>query len=133
MHFYCIDNQFKFTEKMTFNTNIPKHLKKAFYLELDNYFSSLKIQNHSDAWYHLERCHIIGQSYPYEHTYTHWLMLKFGFRQKDLNEVLGQVLRLVFGGWKSFIDRVPIGNTGGSNVPPLKSMPITNDLNNFFK
>jgi len=55
-------------------------------------------------------------------------MLKFGLRQKNLKEVLGQILRLVVGGWKSFIDHVPTGNTGGSDVPPLKRMKLPQDL-----
>ena len=55
-------------------------------------------------------------------------MLKFGLRQKNLKKVLGQILRLVVGGWKSFIDHVPTGNTGGSYVPPLKRMKLPIDL-----
>ena len=55
-------------------------------------------------------------------------MLKFGFSQKDLNEILGQIIRLLVGGWKSFINYVPKGNTRGSNVPPLKKMELPNDL-----
>jgi len=63
-----------------------------------------------------------------EHSYTHWLMLKFGFSQRNIKEVFGQVIRLLVGGWKSFIDHVPLGNTGGSNVPPLKKMEMPRDL-----
>ena len=59
-------------------------------------------------------------------------MLKFGFMQKNTKEVFGQIIRLVVGGWKSFINHVPLGNTGGSNVPPLKRMPIPNDIINLF-
>jgi hypothetical protein len=55
-------------------------------------------------------------------------MLKFGLRQRNTKEVLGQVLRLLVGGWKSFIDHVPIGNTGGSDVPPLKRMEMPEDI-----
>jgi hypothetical protein len=32
------------------------------------------------------------------------------------------------GGVKSFIGEIPVGNTGGANVPPLKSMKIPADL-----
>ena len=113
---------------MKFNTVIPKDLKNFYLNELSLYRSSLLNGHLSQAWYHLERSHIIGQSYPLEHSYTHWLMLKFGFRQRNINEVLGQVLRLLVGGWKSFIDHVPLGNTGGSNVPPLKNMELPIDI-----
>ncbi|MTE25748.1 DUF3703 domain-containing protein [Winogradskyella ouciana] len=113
---------------MKFNTKIPKHLKKAYNEELEQYSFCLENKRFCDAWYHLERSHIIGQSYPIEHTYSHWLMLKFGFRHKDTKEVIGQIIRLLVGGWKSFINYVPLGNTGGANVLPLKRMPIPNDI-----
>lgn len=118
---------------MQFNTKIPIHLKQAFQNELAQYKHFLQHKQYGNAWHHLERSHIIGQSYPLEHTYSHWLMLKFGFRQKNIKEVLGQVLRLLVGGWKSFINRVPLGNTGGADVPPLKSMPIPEDIGVLFK
>lgn len=117
---------------MKFNTKIPKPLKQAYNEELKRYSFCLENKQYSNAWYHLERSHIIGQSYPIEHTYSHWLMLKFGFMQKDAKEVLGQIISLLVGGWKSFIDHVPFGNTGGANVPPLKSLPIPNDIKNLF-
>ena len=62
------------------------------------------------------------------HTFVHFKMLGFGFQTKNIAEVLGQILRLVFGGIKSFVGEIPVGNTGGANVPPLKSMQIPNDL-----
>ncbi len=113
---------------MKIKTVIPDGLKKHYIKELELYRISLLKSDLSKAWHHLERSHILGQSYPYEHTYSHWLMLKFGLRQKNLKEVLGQILRLVVGGWKSFIDHVPTGNTGGSDVPPLKRMKLPIDL-----
>ena len=114
---------------MKFNTIIPKGLKEHYQRELSLYRLSLNQKEYTVAWKHLERSHVLGQAYPYEHTYSHWLMLKFGFRQKNTKEVLGQLLRLAVGGWKSFIDHIPTGNTGGSNVPPLKKMDLPHDLN----
>jgi hypothetical protein len=55
-------------------------------------------------------------------------MLVFAFKVKNRKEILGQIPRLLVGGIKSFIGEIPVGNTGGSNVPPLKSMQIPNDL-----
>ena len=117
---------------MRLNIKIPKHLKQAYSKELELYRNNLEMEEFAIAWYHLERSHIIGQSYPMEHTYSHWLMLKFGFRQKNVKEVLGQVVRLLVDGWKSFIDHVPTGNTGGADVPPLKKMELPQDLNNIL-
>ena len=118
---------------MKLNIVIPLVLKAAFIEEIGHYKRNLKANNLSQAWFHLERSHVIGQSYPIEHSYSHWLMLLFGFKQRDGKEVLGQLLRLAVGGWKSFIDHVPKGNTGGSNVPPLLSLPIPDDIQALFQ
>lgn len=117
---------------MRLNFKIKKHLKCAYNKEVCLYKEFLAKEDYISAWHHLERSHIIGQSYPIEHTYSHWLMLKFGLMQKNTNEVIGQLVRLVVGGWKSFINYVPLGNTGGANVPPLKTMPIPADINALF-
>jgi hypothetical protein len=79
-------------------------------------------------WHHLERAHILGQRWPLEHNAVHWRMLKFGIRIKNGREVIGQIPRLVFGGVKSFVGTVPIGNTGGADVPPLKPIDLPKDL-----
>lgn len=118
---------------MKFNTKIPKRLKYYFLRELVQYKAALKTGDLSVAWYHLERAHIIGQSYPFEHSYAHWLMLKFGIAIKDTKEILGQLPRLLIGGVKSFVGKIPLGNTGGANVPPLKSMPLPEDIEALFR
>ena len=75
----------------------------------------------------------LGQAYPVSHTYAHWLMLKFGFKIKDRKEILGQLPRFLIGGVKSFIGKIPVGNTGGANVPPLKPMPVPEDIQEIFR
>ena len=55
-------------------------------------------------------------------------MLCFGFKIKDTKEIIGQIPRLLVGGVKSFVGKVPVGNTGGANVPPLRLMEIPPDL-----
>lgn len=118
---------------MKFNTTIPKRLKYYYLRELVEYRVALRQGNLVHAWYHLERAHIIGQSYPWEHSYAHWLMLKFGLAIKDAREVLGQLPRLFIGGIKSFVGKIPVGNTGGANVPPLRSMVIPEDIQALFR
>lgn len=80
------------------------------------------------AWKHLERAHILGQAWPIEHSRTHWKMLCFAFRRKNIKEIIGQLPRLLIGGVKSFLGEIPLGNTGGSNVSPIKPMKIPDDL-----
>ena len=117
---------------MKFNTKMPKQLKLAFEKELKEYYYLIEKKQFHNAWHHLERSHILGQSYPIEHTYSHWLMLKFGFKIKNIKEIFGQIPRLFFGGIKSFVGQIPIGNTGGANVPPLKPFPIEDELQDIF-
>ena len=107
---------------------MPPVLKDEYKKEIFRYQENLKNKDLMNAWKHLERSHVLGQAYPVEHTYAHWLMLKFGFKIKDTREILGQLPRLLFGGIKSFVGVIPVGNTGGSNVPALKPMPIPSDL-----
>ena len=52
---------------MNFHTSIPEILKPYYKTELDEYSKG----NLKSAWNHLERAHIIGQKYPYAHTFVH--------------------------------------------------------------
>lgn len=52
--------------------------------------------------------------------------------KKNTKEIIDQIVRLVVGGWKSFIDQVPLGNTSGVNVSPLKHMTVPEDINALF-
>lgn len=117
---------------MIFYTSIPKSLKPFYNAELENYESKCAVGDFENAWHHLERAHIIGQKYPYAHTFVHWKMLQFGLKIKNRKEILGQIPRLLFGGVKSFVGHVPIGNPGGANVPPLKPFPIEKELEDIF-
>jgi len=111
---------------------MPKLLKPYFHAELENYKQAYSIGNLADAWNYLERAHILGQKYPSAHTYVHWKMLLFGFKIKSGKEILGQLPRLFIGGIKSFVGKIPVGNPGGANVPPLKPFPIEKELQEIF-
>lgn len=118
---------------MKLYTSIPKSLKPYYRRELESYQSELSNGNLAPAWNHLERAHIIGQRYPYAHSYVHWKMLQFGIKIKNGKEIIGQIPRLIFGGVKSFVGTVPVGNPGGANVPPLKPFPIEQELKDIFE
>lgn len=113
---------------MKFNTIMPPRLQPHFEQELKAYRAALKKNQFRIAWKHLERAHIIGQAYPWEHSYVHWKMLLFGIRIKSAKEVIGQIPRLLVGGVKSFVGKIPVGNTGGANVPPLRPMEVPQDI-----
>ena len=118
---------------MKFYTKLPEGLKPFFEMELENYRIQYSSGDLPAAWHHLERAHIIGQRYPFAHSFVHWKMLQFGVRIKSFREIAGQIPRLIFGGVKSFVGKVPVGNPGGASVPPLKSFPIDKDIQEIFE
>lgn len=99
---------------------------------MDKYRTEYSNKNLKSAWNHLERAHIIGQKYPSTHTFVHWKMLQFGIKIKSGKEIIGQIPRLIFGGVKSFVRRIPVGNLEGANIPPLKPFPIEKELQDIF-
>ena len=117
---------------MRFNTKMPASLKPFYNKELESYSEHFVNSNLQNAWHHLERAHIIGQQYPYQHIYVHFKMLKFGIKIKSAKEIIGQIPRLLVGGIKSFVGKIPVGNPGGANVPPLKSFPIEQEIQEIF-
>jgi len=117
---------------MKFYTSIPKGLKPFYNSEMEKYTDEYMNGNLDSAWKHLERAHILGQKYPYAYTYVHWKMLQFGIKIKSGKEIIGQIPRLIFGGVKSFVGKIPVGNPGGAKVPPFKPFPIEKELQETF-
>ena len=112
---------------------MPAGLKAHYHQELELSNMEISQADFQRAWRHLERAHILSQPWSVQHTHVHWLMLKFGIRIKNRKEILGQLPRLLFGGVKSFVGKIPVGNTGGANVPPLQRMEIPEDLKTMMK
>ena len=110
------------------NWNMPSTLRPYYGAELLASRRLEQARDHRASWRHLERAHILGQQWPQQHTSVHWKMLLFGVRLKNWHEILGQLPRLLTGGVKSFVGHIPVGNTGGSDVPPLRPMEIPEDL-----
>ena len=107
---------------------MPKALRPFYKEELIQAKKEFDKKHYQQSWRHLERAHILGQPYPFEHTEVHWKMLGFGIKLKNSKEIIGQIPRLLFGGLKSFVGKIPVGNTGGANVPPLRPMEIPMDI-----
>lgn len=113
---------------MKINTAMPEGLKPFYRSELKQSVTAFSKGELQRSWHHLERAHILAQPYPVQHTAVHWKMLKFGVRIKNFKEIIGQLPRLLFGGVKSFAGKIPVGNTGGANVPALIPMKVPEDL-----
>ncbi|MCL1045531.1 DUF3703 domain-containing protein [Shewanella electrodiphila] len=106
---------------------MQKKLKEAYHLEMDEAIRFYELSQLDCAFHHLERAHILAQRYIIPHTRCHWWMLKVGVKKRSLREVFGQLTRIIASVLFSRI-WVPVGNTGGANVNPLKIMPIPEDL-----
>ena len=113
---------------MKLYTKMPLALKPFYQKELTDAENDFEQNHFQQSWQHLERAHILGQPYPFAHSFIHWKMLLFGIKTKNSKEIIGQIPRLIFGGVKSFVGKIPVGNTGGANVPPLHPMEIPEDL-----
>jgi len=113
---------------MKVNTKMPAALKPYYRKELLDAKDAFDKKYYPQSWRHLERAHILGQPYPLAHTAVHWKMLVFGIKIKNGKEIIGQIPRLLVGGVKSFVGKIPTGNTGGTDVPALRPMEIPEDL-----
>lgn len=85
------------------------------------------------AWYHLERAHIVSQTHLWPHMQSHWKMLQLAVRLRDGREVVGQLLRLALAPLGNLTGRLPIGNTGRSNVSAIRKMQIPADLERIVR
>ncbi len=113
---------------MKIHTSMPVALKPFYRQELLLAKTEFDKKHYQQSWRHLERAHILGQPYPAAHTAVHWKMLKFGIKIKNSKEIIAQIPRLLIGGVKSFVGKIPVGNTGGANAPALRPMEIPEDL-----
>lgn len=80
------------------------------------------------AWLHLERAHIVSQPHLGLHLASHVSMLGFAVEQRDWRETAGQIVRLALAPLGSLTGRIPVGNTGRSNVSAFQPMPVPDDL-----
>jgi metal-dependent hydrolase (beta-lactamase superfamily II) len=80
----------------------------------------------------LERAHVLGQRHLWPHILTHAWMLRVGWHRRDRREIVGQLLRLMATLPGALVGWVPVGNTGGANVPALRPMPIPPEFAHHF-
>ena len=107
-------------------------LRQAYDREMQTADESYRRGNLDKAFFHLERAHILGQSFTFVHAKAHWWMFKVGWKRRDLTEIIGQVVRML-GALAFSRIWVPMGNTGGAHVPPFTPMSIPEDLQDLLK
>lgn len=104
----------------TFSQNISPFVRA----ELDLAKKATKEGRANVAFVHLENAHVLGQESTYWHVKVHVLMFLWGIRERQIKEVIGQILRIVGAATKTAFGLVPQGNTGGVNISPFKSLAI---------
>ena len=76
----------------------------------------------------LERAHVLSQREIGPHLRVHLLMLRAAWVLRDGRELRGQLLRLALTPIGHLSGRLPLGNTGASNVSPFEPMALPPDL-----
>ena len=102
--------------------------KNAFEAEIAQARSLLARGQLSACFQHLERAHVIGQAHVLPHVRTHALMLRVEWHRRRPGAVLGQAVRIVLGALGSAVGRIPVGNTGGSDISMFKRLPVAPEL-----
>ncbi|MBY6013715.1 DUF3703 domain-containing protein [Qipengyuania gaetbuli] len=85
-------------------------------------------QNFEEAWHHLERAHVVAQDRLGPHCVSHWRMLELAWRTRDWRELLGQIFRLSLAPIGNLTGRLPIGNSGRSNVSAFARLEIEPEI-----
>lgn len=107
-------------------------LRQTYERELTAALEQCTANQLDKAFAHLERAHILGQSFTLPHARVHWEMLKVGWARRDWTEIIGQIIRIVGSLLLTWL-WVPLGNTGGAHVSPFKSMPIPEEFHELLK
>ncbi|WP_231726152.1 MULTISPECIES: DUF3703 domain-containing protein [unclassified Sphingomonas] len=102
--------------------------RRVIAAEMAAYRSAVKAGDDDRAWHHLERVHIVSQPYLGPHLASHGAMLGFAIRRRDWSEVMGQIVRIILAPIGAVTGRLPVGNTGRSNVSAFAPMPVPDDL-----
>ena len=108
-------------------SHFNKNIRVYVIGELDSASSLLSEGKPDAAFRHLENAHILGQESTCFHVLVHLHMAGWAIRQRDGREFFGQMLRIVGAAALTAIGHVPIGNTGGSNISPFKSLPLSDE------
>ncbi len=108
------------------------HELKLYQSEIQNYHAARELGQSGAARLALGRAHIISQKSPLRHLQTHCLMFSHSLRPIDLKELWAQLVRILLTLPAHLMGRIPVGNTGWSDVPLTKPMPLPKDLEALF-
>ena len=90
--------------------------------------ASLARRAPSAALAQLERAHVLGQRNFGRHWRVHVTMLRAAWALRDARELRGQLLRLYLVPFGHLFGRLPLGNTGRSDVSAFAPMEVPAEL-----
>lgn len=105
----------------------PTYAPEVFLALLARY-SAAPVADTSGRWLLLEAAQVVGQTRLGPHLKTHTLMLGPARQDGDWPEATGQLLRLTLAPLGHVVGRLPIGNSGRSNISAFQPMPIRDDI-----
>ena len=79
-------------------------------------------------WLALEAAHVLGQRRWLPHVRSHAYMLALACQAGDGREVRGQLFRLLMVPLGHLTGRLPVGNSGRSNISPFRPMPVSREI-----
>lgn len=80
------------------------------------------------AMRHLQRAHVLGQTFVVPHFRSHWSMFRIALMRRSLADGLGQAVRIILGALGSAVGVVPTGNTGGTDISMFARLPLDPDI-----
>lgn len=107
--------------------NLSAHHPETFSLLLSQY-ATTPLAERSKRWLLLEATHIVGQTRLGPHLRTHLLMFGQSRRDRDWHEAAGQLFRLAVAPLGHALGRLPIGNSGRSDISAFQPMPVRDDI-----
>jgi hypothetical protein len=106
---------------------VPIYTPEVFSALLTRY-SAAPVADTSGRWLLLEAAHVVGQTRLGPHLKTHTLMFGQARQEGDWPEAAGQLLRLALAPLGHVVGRLPIGNSGRSNISAFQPMPVRDDI-----
>jgi len=86
-------------------------IKPHWDLEISASKEAASIGDKEAEFKHLERAHVLGQYSTFLHTKTHILMMFWRIRNRNYQEIAGQIFRILGAVTKTIFGLIPSGNT----------------------
>jgi hypothetical protein len=97
-------------------------LTPSVYSDLLERFKATPAEQLTQRWLLLESAHVVGQTRFGTHLQVHVMMLGLAWETRSLPEACGQLFRIMLVPLGHLFGRLPIGNSGRSNVSAFQPM-----------